>query len=104
MAEYGLLLNNLAGLYKAMGLYDEALDLFKQSLNNTALNYGTEHPEYSTTLNNIAELYWKLGEYGWALKGISEITRKLMKRPWEKTTSLMLLPLTTWEVFMKAWD
>ena len=41
-------LNNLAGLYEAMGEYDRAEPLFRQALEIRKKALGEEHPDYAT--------------------------------------------------------
>ena len=50
-------LNNLAGLYQAMGRYAEAEPLYRRSLEIREKQLGADHPDVATSLNNLAVLY-----------------------------------------------
>ena len=50
-------LNNLAGLYKSQGRYEEAEPLFQRSLQIREQQLGAEHPDTASSLNNLALLY-----------------------------------------------
>ncbi|MBC6418766.1 MAG: tetratricopeptide repeat protein, partial [Prochloron sp. SP5CPC1] len=52
-------LNNLAGLYQAMGRYTEAEPLLKRALAITEEELGANHPYTATCLNNLAELLYE---------------------------------------------
>ena len=56
-------LNNLAGLYRATGRYNEAEPLYKQSLEFIKGILGDNHPYFATSLNNLAGLYKSTGHY-----------------------------------------
>ena len=56
-------LNNLAGLYRAMGDYASAEPLYKRSLAITEKALGPDHPHVATSLNNLALLYKCMGDY-----------------------------------------
>ncbi|WP_286018890.1 tetratricopeptide repeat protein [Candidatus Venteria ishoeyi] len=60
-------LNNLAGLYKAMGAYEKALPLYERDLEISEKALGKNHPDVATTLNNLAGLYKAMGAYEKAL-------------------------------------
>jgi tetratricopeptide (TPR) repeat protein len=51
-------LNNLAGLYKSQGKYNEAESLYRRSLSIWEKQLGENHPLVATSLNNLAELYY----------------------------------------------
>ena len=55
--DYATSLNNLAGLYQAMGDYAKAEPLFRQALEINKRALGENHPDYATSLNNLAALY-----------------------------------------------
>ena len=57
-------LNNLAGVYKAQGRFDEAEALVKRALAAYERVLGREHPSTLATLNNLALLYNQQGRYG----------------------------------------
>jgi len=56
-------LNNLAGLYRAQGRYDEAEPLYRQALELRRELLGERHPQVATSLNNLAYLYESQGRY-----------------------------------------
>ena len=60
-------LNNLAGLYEALGAYDKALPLYQRALGIFEKALGPEHPETATGLNNLARLHQAMGAYDQAL-------------------------------------
>ncbi|WP_414527297.1 tetratricopeptide repeat protein [Nodularia chucula] len=63
--EIGLVtnLNNLAGLYKSQGYYDQAEPLFLQNLELLKRLLGDNHLSVATSLNNLASLYKSQGRY-----------------------------------------
>jgi tetratricopeptide (TPR) repeat protein len=60
-------LNNLAGLHRAQGRYDEALPLYQRALGISEKALGPDHPSVATTLNNLAGLHGARGRYVEAL-------------------------------------
>jgi tetratricopeptide (TPR) repeat protein len=56
-------LNNLAGLYKSIGKYPEALPLYERALAISEAQLGAHHPSTATSLNNLAGLYKSIGKY-----------------------------------------
>ena len=50
---YATSLNNLAGLYYAMGRHAEAEPLYKQAMEIRRTALGERHPDYATSLNNL---------------------------------------------------
>ncbi len=56
-------LNNLAGIYQHLGLFEKAEFLYQESLRCWAEVLGEDHPDYASGLNNLAELYKKMGLY-----------------------------------------
>ncbi|NEP09753.1 MAG: tetratricopeptide repeat protein [Symploca sp. SIO2C1] len=56
-------LNNLAGLYKSQGRYDEAEPLYEQALEIDKRSLPKDHPSLATHLNNLANLYESQGRY-----------------------------------------
>jgi tetratricopeptide (TPR) repeat protein len=56
-------LNNLAGLYDAMGRYAEAEPLYVRSLSIREQQLGADHPDTALALNNLAALYDTMGRY-----------------------------------------
>ena len=57
-------LNNLAGLYQAMGRYAEAEPLYRRSLAIWEKQLGPDHPHVATSLNDLAALHRAIGRYG----------------------------------------
>ncbi|MBU4231434.1 MAG: tetratricopeptide repeat protein [Proteobacteria bacterium] len=60
-------LNNLAGLYQAMGAFDQALPLYQRTLKIREKALGLEHIDTANSLNNLAALYWAMAIYDQAL-------------------------------------
>jgi tetratricopeptide (TPR) repeat protein len=60
-------LNNLAGLYRAQGKYDEALPFYQRSLEIRENKLGKDHPDVAQSLNNLAAIYDSQGKYDEAL-------------------------------------
>ena len=56
-------MNNLAGLYKSQGKYDEAEPLYVDCLDKTRTALGDRHPSTLTSMNNLAGLYKRQGRY-----------------------------------------
>jgi CHAT domain-containing protein/tetratricopeptide (TPR) repeat protein len=65
--DYARSLNNLAGLYQAMGEHGKALPLFREALQLRRQALGERHPDYGASLNNLALLYQARGEHATAL-------------------------------------
>jgi tetratricopeptide (TPR) repeat protein len=61
-------LNNIAGVYRALGQHKEALEFHQQSLAIDKKFYGESHPDVATSLNNIAGVYRALGQHKEALE------------------------------------
>jgi CHAT domain-containing protein/Tfp pilus assembly protein PilF len=57
-------LNDLAGLYSALGDYGSAEPLYRKSVDICEKAFGPEHPDLAGSLNNLALLYHSLGDYG----------------------------------------
>jgi tetratricopeptide (TPR) repeat protein len=60
-------LNNLAGIYQAMGANSQALPLYQRALKIREKALGPEHPDTAASLNNLAALYWAMAAYDQAL-------------------------------------
>jgi tetratricopeptide (TPR) repeat protein len=74
-------LNNLAGLYRAQGRYDEAEPLYRQALELSRELLGERHPDVATSLNNLAYLYQSQGRYDEAeplYRQALELSRELL--------------------------
>ena len=56
-------LNNLGGLYRAQGKYDEAEPLYRRALEIREKVLGPDHPYVATTLNNLGLLLAAQGKY-----------------------------------------
>ena len=50
-------LNNLAGLYRALGNYAEAEPLYKRAMAIREKALGPDHPDVAMSLENLAVLY-----------------------------------------------
>jgi tetratricopeptide (TPR) repeat protein len=59
--EFAASLSNLAVLYRAMGRYSEASELYQRSLTISRKALGPEHPDVAINLNNLAVLYRRMG-------------------------------------------
>ena len=68
-------LNNLARLYQAMGVYDQALPLYQRALKIRERVLGPEHPDTLWTMNNLGILYFTAGDRDEALKHLEEAVR-----------------------------
>lgn len=55
--EYGVAINDLAGIFRYLGNYTEAEQLFNQALTILAQTLDVKDPNYTTVLNNLAGLY-----------------------------------------------
>lgn len=60
-------LDHLGQVLSGQGRYEEALDLFQQSLTTKISIVGEEMPTVANSLDNVAELYRTMGEYEDAL-------------------------------------
>jgi tetratricopeptide (TPR) repeat protein/CHAT domain-containing protein len=56
-------LYNLAALYKSMGHYAQAEQLYLQARDIVTTCIGEAHPNYAAILNNLAGLYESMGDY-----------------------------------------
>src|SRR5208282_2855945 len=56
-------LNNLAGLYWAMGEYAKAEPLYQETLQIRQKVLGPDHPDTANSLDNLASLYRAMGAY-----------------------------------------
>ena len=61
--DYAASLNNLAGLYRAMGRHAEAEPLYLQAMEIRRTALGERHPDYAASLNNLAGLYRAMGRH-----------------------------------------
>jgi tetratricopeptide (TPR) repeat protein len=74
----GTSLSYLAGLYKSMGQYDQALPLYKEALGISKVELGDRHPFTATSMHNLAGLYSLIEQHDQALpllKSALEITQ-----------------------------
>jgi CHAT domain-containing protein len=60
--DYAVSLNNLAGVYQAMGDYARAEPLYREAL-AIYKAVGTGHPNYAVSLNSLAGVYQAMGDY-----------------------------------------
>jgi CHAT domain-containing protein/predicted transporter len=60
-------LNNLAGIYQAVGHLNEALPLYEQGYSLSKEVLGAKHPQTLTSLNNLASIYDSVGRINEAL-------------------------------------
>jgi CHAT domain-containing protein len=56
-------LNNLAGLYRAQGLFSQAHPLYERALAIREATPDKNHPDIAESLNNLANLYMEQGAY-----------------------------------------
>lgn len=61
-SEYRSGLDNLITVYFELELFDKALPLSLELLENTKVNIGEDNPEYRSQISNIATLYYKKGQ------------------------------------------
>eukprot|EP00592_Proboscia_alata_P029318 CAMPEP_0194442180 /NCGR_PEP_ID=MMETSP0176-20130528/125422_1 /TAXON_ID=216777 /ORGANISM="Proboscia alata, Strain PI-D3" /LENGTH=912 /DNA_ID=CAMNT_0039268127 /DNA_START=50 /DNA_END=2788 /DNA_ORIENTATION=+ len=62
------LLGNMGNLYKQMGDYDKAYELYQEVLRVEELNFGSEHPEVAVTLHNIGTIEYCRGNLSDAMR------------------------------------
>ena len=62
------LYNNMAGVYKAQGEYEKALEYYGKALAIRERVLGTDHPDTAATYNNMALVFRAQGEYEKALE------------------------------------
>jgi tetratricopeptide (TPR) repeat protein len=60
---YGIVLNNLAEVYRDQGKYADAEGLHKRALAIREKALGKNHPSVADTLNNLASVYKDQGKY-----------------------------------------
>lgn len=58
-----VILSNLGGMYRQMGMVKKAREYYEQARQIDRLAYGESHPEYATDANNIAVTYMAEEEY-----------------------------------------
>lgn len=76
---YANVLNNQAYVYKSLGQFDRAENLFKKIRSLDSLAVGTGHPDFAITLSNLTEVLTESGKYAEAEKAIQlalEIQKK----------------------------
>ncbi len=61
--EISLLQNNLAKVYKDLGEFERARELFEAALKSDLENFGEKHPEIAVDQSNLAHVYRDLGEF-----------------------------------------
>jgi CHAT domain-containing protein/Tfp pilus assembly protein PilF len=62
-ANYGVALYNLGSLYRTLGKYSDAEELFKRALEVKEKAIGTDNPDVADTLNSLAAVYQNQGRY-----------------------------------------
>lgn len=62
-AELATVLNNLASVYCAQGMREQAKPLYEKSLNIKEQHLSPDHPDIASGLNELAILYYAEGEY-----------------------------------------
>ncbi|HYG03931.1 MAG TPA: CHAT domain-containing protein [Chryseosolibacter sp.] len=67
---YANVLNNQAYVYKSLGQFDRAENLFKKIRQLDSLAVGTQHPDFAVTLSNLTEVLTEAGKYAEAEKAI----------------------------------
>ena len=78
--DFATSLNNLAGVYAAMGNHAAAVTLYRQALEIKRHVLGEQHPEFATSLFNLAALYAAMGNHAAAeplYRQAREITENL---------------------------
>ena len=68
LVKTSVLYNNMAGVYKAQGKYEKALEYYGKALVISERVLGTEHPDTAATYNNMALVFRAQGEYEKALE------------------------------------
>jgi tetratricopeptide (TPR) repeat protein len=58
----GKLYNNIANVYYSQNNFDNALELYKKSYNNTVISMGKDSIDYALTIGNIAGCYFYLND------------------------------------------
>ena len=79
--------NNLAMLYKDLGLYERAIPLFSEILILAEKSLGKEHLYYGIFLNNQALVYWEMNQYERAMENHKEallLTEKVLGKKHRK--------------------
>ena len=94
--DYAASLNNLAELYRSMGIYSDAEPLYRQATEIWRKSLGEDHPDCATSLNNLALMYYSIGRYNDAeplYRQATEIRRKVLgKDPFDR---IILYPRLT---------
>lgn len=71
----------LSGLYRELGYYDKALNLFDTALKTRKEKYNADHPKVGTSYHNLALVYRNMEEYDKALeaqqKNLTIVTKSL---------------------------
>ena len=60
--------NNLAGAYRSVGRFGEAIELFERVLFERERVLGPDHPDTLTTRNNLAGAYYSVGRFDDAIE------------------------------------
>ena len=67
--------NNLALVYKSVGRFGEAIELFEQVLAERERLLGTDHPDTLGVRDNLAGVYESVGRFGEAIDAWEELLR-----------------------------
>ena len=94
--------NNLALVYKGLGLYETALELLKLALDSDFQHFGEDHPKVAINRNNLAQVYDNLGRYEEAI-GLYQLALKSDLKTLGKTILRWLLGEITWLGSIKIW-
>ena len=73
--EIGILLNNIAEVYKKQGDYPKALEWYHKDLKISEKVLGKDHPDTAITYGNIAGMYYNQGDYPKALKEYKKVLK-----------------------------
>ena len=65
--------NNLALVYKSVGRFGEAIELFEQVLDERKRLLGADYPDTLTTRSNLASVYYSVGRFGEAIDAWEEL-------------------------------
>lgn len=61
--EYVVALDELGGLHRNLGNYEDSLVVYQEALRLGAVVFGSDDPNYATTLNNVAGLFRLMGKW-----------------------------------------
>jgi tetratricopeptide (TPR) repeat protein len=67
-------LDNLAGLYRIQGKYDEAEPIYKQALAIFEATFGPDHPDVAVFYNNVGGFYFDQDNWAASLEASRKAT------------------------------